>query len=121
MERVQLFWDRSGDVHVLRVAEARLTYPLLSPFFAAVLQAVESGARKVVIDLEAVSFVDSAALGCIIEIQTLLRQRGGAVKLSRLQPRIDTMFTMAGLRRILDVHRQVEDALAAFAPPAPPE
>jgi anti-sigma B factor antagonist len=112
---VQLSWGRTGDVHVLRIGEGRLTYPLLSPFFAAVLDAVEQGARKVVLDLEAVGFVDSAALGCIIEIQTLLRQRGGAVKLARLQPRIDTMVTMAGLRRVLEVHRHTEDALAAFS------
>ena len=116
---MRLSWDRRGDVDVARVDEARLTYPLLSPFFAAILEAVEAGARKVVLDLEAVSFVDSAALGCIIEIQTLLRERGGAVKLARLQPRIDTMLNIAGLNRILDVHRRTEEALAAFVSPAP--
>lgn len=112
---MRLSWERVGDVHILRVGEARLTYPLLSPFFAAVLEAVEDGARKVVIELEAVSFLDSAALGCIIDIHNLLRERGGAVKLSRLQPRIETMLTMAGLCRVLDVRRHTADAVDAFS------
>jgi anti-anti-sigma factor len=121
---MQLSFEQSGDVAVVHVNEAKLTYPGLSSFFASVLDLVERGARKVLIDLEAVSFIDSAAIGCLVDVHRLLKERDGAVKLAALQPRVETMLCMAGLNRILDLHRRTADAIAAFdglpAPKAEP-
>ena len=115
---MRLSFQRSGDVGIVRVEDPKLTYPGLSAFFASVVDLVDGDARKVLIDLEVVSFIDSAAIGCLVDIHRLLVERGGAVKLAALQPRVGTMLTMAGLTRILDVHPRTEDALAAFnAPP----
>ena len=60
---MQLMVDESGDVKIVRVKEPKLTYPNLAPFFAEVRQLVEDGARKVVIDLAAVGYIDSASIG----------------------------------------------------------
>jgi anti-sigma B factor antagonist len=115
---MELSLEHSGDIRIVRVMEAKLTYPVLSAFFVKVLQIVEDGARKLVIDLEAVSFIDSASIGCLVEIHRLLQDRTGAVKLSSLQPRVKTMLCMAGIDRVLELHRGTADALAAFARPA---
>ncbi len=61
----------------MRVQEAKLTYPVLSAFFAEVRQLVEEGARKMVIDLAAVSYIDSASIGCLMDIHRLLQEQGG--------------------------------------------
>lgn len=111
---MQLSLEHSGDVRIVRVQEAKLTYPVLSSFFADIRQIVEDGARKLVIDLEAVTYIDSAAIGCLMDIRRLLMDRDGAVKLSGLQPRVETMLSMTGVHRIVDVHREVAEARAAF-------
>jgi anti-anti-sigma factor len=111
---MQLALEQSGDVRIVRVQEAKLTYPVLSSFFAEVRQLVEDGARKLVIDLAAVSYIDSASIGCLMDIHRLLKDRDGAVKLSGLQPRVETMLSMTGVHKIVDVHRAEADALAAF-------
>ena len=111
---MQLALEQSGDVRIVRVKEAKLTYPVLSAFFAEVRQLVEDGARKVVIDLAAVTYIDSASIGCLMDIHRLLKDRDGAVKLSGLQPRVETMLSMTGVHKIVDVHRAEEDALLAF-------
>jgi anti-sigma B factor antagonist len=111
---MQLSLEQSGDVRIVRVKEAKLTYPVLSSFFAEVRQLVEDGARKVVIDLAPVSYIDSASIGCLMDIHRLLKDRDGAVKLSGLQPRVETMLSMTGVHKIVDVHRAEADALAAF-------
>jgi anti-anti-sigma regulatory factor len=67
---MELAFDTRGDVTVVRVKEAKLTYPVLSAFFSEVQQRVEGGARKVVIDLQGVGYLDSASTGCS-------RRRGG--------------------------------------------
>jgi anti-anti-sigma factor len=111
---MQLSLEKSGDVRIVRVKEAKLTYPVLSSFFVEVRQFVEDGARKLVIDLEAVTYIDSAAIGCLMDIRRLLEDRDGAVKLSGLQPRVETMLSMTGVHKIVDVHREEAEALAAF-------
>ena len=112
---MQLSLEQSGDVRIVRVKEAKLTYPVLSSFFAEVRQLVDDGARKVVIDLGAVSYIDSASIGCLMDIHRLLKDRGGAVRLSGLQPRVETMLSMTGVHKIVDIHREEAEALSAFA------
>ena len=62
---MQLEVDEKGDVRIVRVKEAKLTYPNLSAFFAEVRQLVEGGTRKLIIDLAAVTYIDSASIGCL--------------------------------------------------------
>ena len=111
---MQLALEQSGDVRIVRVKEAKLTYPVLSTFFSEVRQLVDDGARKLVIDLAAVSYIDSASIGCLMDIHRMLKDRDGALKLSGLQPRVETMLSMTGVHKIVDVHRAEADALAAF-------
>jgi len=114
---MQLAFEEKGDVTVVRVREAKLTYPVLSSFFSEVRRSVEGGSRKVLIDLAAVSYLDSASIGCLMDVHRLLQERGGALRLSGLQPRVETMISMTGVHKIVPLHREEEDALAAFSAP----
>lgn len=111
---MELALEQSGDVRIVRVKEAKLTYPVLSSFFAEVRQVIDGGARKVLIDLGAVSYIDSASIGCLMDIHRLLQDKTGVVKLAGLQPRVETMISMTGVHKIIDIHREEADALAAF-------
>jgi anti-anti-sigma factor len=111
---MQLAFEDKGDVTIVRVQEAKLTYPVLSAFFSEVRQRVEAGARKLVMDLGAVSYLDSASIGCLMDVHRLVQERGGALRLSGLQPRVETMISMTGVHKIVPLHRDEEDALAAF-------
>jgi len=111
---MQLAVDRSGDVRILRVRETKLTYPHLAAFLAEVRRLVEEGTRKLVIDLQQVSYVDSASIGCLMDIRRLLAEQGGEIRLSALQPRVETMISMTGVNRIIDVHREEAAAVASL-------
>jgi anti-anti-sigma factor len=111
---MQLVFDERGEVTIVRVKEAKLTYPVLSSFFSEVRQRIEAGAHKVVIDLAGVSYLDSASIGCLMDVHRLLQERGGALRLSGLQPRVETMISMTGVHKIVPLHREEEDALAGF-------
>jgi anti-sigma B factor antagonist len=106
--------EESGDVRIVRVRESKLTYPVLSSFFAGVRQVIDEGARKVLIDLQSVSYIDSASIGCLMDIHRLLHDKAGAVKLSGLQPRVETMISMTGVHKIIEIHREEAEALDAF-------
>ena len=111
---MQLKLEEHGDARVVRVQEPRLTYPILATFFAEVRQLVEGGARKVLIDLQAVTYIDSASIGCLMDIHRLLQEKSGVLKLSGLQPRVETMISMTGVHKIVQIHRDEQDALAEF-------
>ena len=111
---MQLQVDASGDVSIVRVIEPKLTYPNLSAFFAEVRQLVEAGTRKLLIDLQAVTYVDSASIGCLMDIYRLMQEKGGAVKVSGVQPRVETMISMTGVHKLIDLHREEDAALKAF-------
>ena len=111
---MQLAVDQSGDVRIVRVKEAKLTYPTLSSFFGEVRQLVEDGARKVVIDLQPVTYIDSASIGCLMDIRRMLQDKGGVLRLSGLQPRVETMVSMTGVNKIIEIHREEASAVAAF-------
>ena len=114
---MQLQVQQSGDVRIVRVGESRLTYPTLSAFFSEVRQIVEGGARKLLIDLQGVTYIDSAAIGCLMDIHRLLQDQGGTLRLAAPQPRVETMISMTGVHKIVGLHRDEAAALAAFAGP----
>lgn len=106
--------EEKEDVRIVRVKEAKLTYPNLAAFLTEVRRLVEEGASKLLIDLAAVTYVDSASIGCLMDIRRLLEDKGGVLKLSGLQPRVETMISMTGVNRIIDIHREEKAALASF-------
>ncbi len=111
---MQLRIVEQGSVCVVRVEEAKLTYPILASFFAEVRQRIDAGSRKMVIDLSPVSYIDSASIGCLMDVHRLLQERSGALRLSGLQPRVETMVSMTGVHKIIPIHREERDALDEF-------
>ena len=111
---MQLAFEEKGDVTVVRVQEAKLTYPVLASFFSEVRQKVEGGARQVLIDLGAVGYLDSASIGCLMDVHRLVQEKGGALRLSGLQPRVETMISMTGVHKIVPLFRDEEEALMGF-------
>ena len=112
---MQLAVEDRGEVTVVKVQETRLTYPVLSAFFARVRQLVEDGARALLIDLTPVSYIDSASIGCLMDVHRMLQEKGGALRLSGLQPRVETMISMTGVHKIIELHREEDEAIAAFS------
>ena len=111
---MQLTVEERGQVRIVRVKEAKMTYPGLSSFFGAVRALVEGGTRRLVLDLQAVSYVDSATIGCLLDIHRLLQEQSGSLKLAALQSRVETMLSMTGVHKIIALYRSEEEALAAF-------
>ena len=75
-------------MRIVRVQEAKLTYPVLSSFFAEVRQLVEGGARKLLSSTSPpVSYIDSASIGCLMDIHRLLQEQAAARCSSRASSR----------------------------------
>ena len=106
--------SHSGGVVVMRVDEPRLTYPFLSDFASAVANLIAGGERKILVDLSPVGYVDSATIGCLMDLYRQASAAGGALKLAGVQKRVETMLTMTGAHNFLEVHPDQATALASF-------
>jgi anti-anti-sigma factor len=78
---------------------------------AALTGAIDGGAARIVIDMSEVEFVDSTALGVLIEARSKLGHDG----LLLAAPQLETRRTLevSGLDRHLPVHDSVDGALAS--------
>ena len=102
------------DIAVIRVAESRLMYPLLSDFSSGVAGLIAGGAKKVLIDLTPVVYVDSATIGCLMDLYRQSAAAGGSLKLSGVQKRVETMLTMTGAHIFIQLHASEQSALDSF-------
>ena len=65
--------DSSGEVKIVRIKEDKLVYPKLTDFLGQVNRLVESGTRKMIIDLSAVSYLDSASISSTFLSRSIAR------------------------------------------------
>jgi anti-anti-sigma factor len=105
---------RTGDVTVVRVGEARLMYPLLSDFASSVTSLLNAGERKLVIDLTGVNYIDSASIGCLMDLYRQASAASGKLKLAGVQKRVETMLTMTGAQNFLEIHPDEASAIGSF-------
>ena len=106
--------ESEGDIKIVRVKEERLVYAMLSSFFSDVSTLIEGGATKLVIDMTDVSYIDSASVGCLMDIYRSVAERSGAIKLFGLQERVETMVSMTGLHNFMEIMRDESTALASW-------
>ena len=105
---------RNGSTVVVEVQEARLTYPMLADFATTTTELIASGEQRIVIDLARVGYVDSAAIGCLMDLHRQAAAAGGILKLAGLQKRVETMLTMTGAQHFLQVYPSQAAALESF-------
>ena len=105
---------RSQGVAIVRVGESRMMYPLLAEFSGAVTALIAAGERHILIDLASVTYVDSATIGCFMDLYRQVNAAGGVLKLSGVQKRVQTMLTMTGAHNFLEIHSDETGALKSF-------
>jgi anti-sigma B factor antagonist len=111
---MNLTTDRSKDITVVRVREVRLMYPLLSEFSSTVSSLIAGGQNKLLIDLSPVNYVDSASIGCLMDLYRQASAAGGALKLSGVQKRVETMLTLTGAQNFIEIHGDEASAMRSF-------
>ena len=86
----------------------------------AMFSAIRNGATVVVVDLLEVSFVDSTALGVLVEAAKKMRSSGGLVSIACNDPNVVKVFELTGLTRLMAVRPSLSDAVAAVSASSAP-
>ena len=80
----------------------------------AVTEAVEAGRTHLVVDLTAVTFMDSSGLGVLIAGLKRARQDGGDLRITGVTQQVATVLQLTNLDRVLHSYTDVEEALGGW-------
>jgi anti-sigma B factor antagonist len=89
-------------------------YPLLPDFANAVTSLLAAGERKVLVDLAPVNYIDSATIGCLMDLYRQASAVGGVLKVCGVQKRVETMLTMTGAHNFIEIHADEPNAVKSF-------
>ena len=106
--------EQLGRVSIVRVGESRLMYPILGDFSSTVTTLLSSGQHEILIDMTPVTYVDSATIGCLMDLYRQASSAGGHLKLSGVQKRVETMLTMTGAQNFIEIHADEPSAVKSF-------
>ena len=74
----------------------------------------ETGDPKLLLSFANVEHLSSAALGTLITVNNRIRQKGGQLRLSNINPQIFEVFKITKLNKLFEIKEDEADALAAF-------
>jgi len=79
-----------------------------------VVDALDVGERKVVIDFTNTGYIDSSGLGALVSLSKKIRDQGGDLKLAGLNEDLRTLFELTKLDTLFTIADTAEHALAEF-------
>ena len=81
----------------------------------AVQDVMNSGATKVLINMQNVSTIDSSGIGELVSAYTTATNRGAKLKLINLPAKVTDILTITQLITVFDVFDSEKEGLASFA------
>jgi anti-anti-sigma factor len=106
--------EQTGSITIVRVGETRIMYSLLAEFSALLTGLLSAGQREILIDLTPVTYVDSATIGCLMDMYRQVSHAGGRLKLSGVQKRVQTMLNLTGAQNFIEIHGDEPTAVRSF-------
>lgn len=100
MTALTITQDAQDDVTFLRIA-GRLDSNTAAEGQRAILDTIEAGASRLVLDGTRLEYVSSAGLRVFLIAAKQIRTIGGAMAIGGLAPDVSRVFEMAGFSRIL--------------------
>src|SRR5262249_39282256 len=75
---------------------------------------LQQGRRKLILDLAAVSYVDSAGLGQLVQAHSTTANQAGALKLVNVAKRLRDLLVVTKLLTVFECHDSEAAAIASF-------
>jgi anti-sigma B factor antagonist len=73
-----------------------------------------AGKKKLLLNLEAVPYIDSAGLGEVVRTYTTVSRQGGSLKLLNLTKRIEDLLSITKLLTVFDTFDSEADAIKSY-------
>jgi len=102
--------EKVGDVLVVDV-EGQLIVGNRQELKQKVLEELDNGERKFVVDFEKTGYIDSSGLGVLVSLSKKVREQGGELRLANLNEDLKTLFELTKLDTLFHIADSREAAL----------
>jgi anti-sigma B factor antagonist len=75
---------------------------------------LESGAKKIVLNLKGLKYVDSSGIGELVSCYTTITNRGSQLRLCNLNSKIYSLLQLTALVSVFQIYDSEEDAIQSF-------
>ena len=79
-----------------------------------VQEILDAGHKQVVLNLEKVSYMDSAGIGELVAVFKRAREKGGTVKLLRPSGKVEDLLQLTKLWEVFEIFSEESQAVASF-------
>lgn len=110
---IQIADTTDADILLLTVQDRRLDARAAPDLKASITSFIASGWQWIVLDLAAVDFVDSSALGAIVSGLKALGRSGDLV-IAGAQPPVTALFALTRMDKVFRMFPTAADAVAAL-------
>ena len=107
---------RTLDAVTVLELDGHLALEANAQFRTCVTAAIEAGARKLVVDLARVEYMDSCGLGELIACYTTLQKVSGRLTLLHLNHRLRHLLDITKLYTVFETFDSEAAAVSSFAP-----
>ena len=105
--------SQSGGITLVEV-EGQLIVGNRQELKQQVLERLEAGDRKFVIDFTNTGYIDSSGLGVLVSLSKKIREQGGELRLSTLNEDLRTLFELTKLDTLFRIADNKSEALVGF-------
>lgn len=105
--------SREGEVLVVDV-EGQLIVGNRQELKNRLLEELEGGARKFLVDFTSTGYIDSSGLGVLVSLSKKVRELGGELRLSSLNEDLRTLFELTKLDTLFPIFGSRSEGLQGF-------
>jgi anti-sigma B factor antagonist len=80
----------------------------------AVLDALEAGTKKIILNFEEIDYIDSSGVGALLSAYASVANAGGKMKLLHLTARIRELLMITKLLTVFEAHDDEQEAINSF-------
>jgi anti-anti-sigma factor len=111
---MEFFREQTNDVVVITVNIKRATMADAEEFKETLVNEIQRGIKKIVVDLSTCEFIDSTFLGGLVVSLKKLTALDGDLRLVGFQPAVHSMFELTRMYRVFESFKAKEDAIKSF-------
>jgi anti-sigma B factor antagonist len=106
--------NRVGNILIAKVLDSRIAADVAPSFRADLIEYINSGNRSIILDMGAVSFIDSSGLGALVSSLKAIGSDGDLV-LSGTRNAVVSTFKLTRMDRVFRMFGTNEEAIAALS------
>ena len=103
--------EKEGENRLLLTCSGDIGWEDRDLLVETIREALEAaGPPQILMDIESVSFVNSAGIGALFQLTEMVRERNGRLVMAKVPPSLDKLFRTVGLNRLVPLVETAAEA-----------